>query len=194
MIPILATILIGVATKIGVGLAASAAKKLLTTDPAPAGGASNAAFADELQRATPPAGAVPPASPAPAAFAPAPSSAAPRAGVAMPASPAAAIRALARRARLEDAAAARLAHGRRPPAALPSRATPLAAPAAQEAAFAVGASSPVTSAGSEMPSGRLGSGALPVATRVPTRRRLGGLAHRMRHLNVAAYRRMDTAR
>jgi hypothetical protein len=53
VIPILATILVGVATKVGVGLAATAAKKIFTKSPADAEKAAPASFADELQRAKP---------------------------------------------------------------------------------------------------------------------------------------------
>jgi hypothetical protein len=184
LVPILATILIGVVTKLGFGLAATAAKKLLNKDPATEAAAPRTTFADELDRATPAAAGVTStaATSAPvSALAPTPLGA-----TDVPLSASAAVRVLAQRARMADAAAVRLAHGMRRPASFAASSSTTSAPAA-------GVAAPAASGSTEAGSGRLGSGALPVATRVPIRRRAGFFAHRMRQLHVAAYRRMDLA-
>jgi hypothetical protein len=184
LVPILATLLIGVVTKLGLGLAATAAKKLLNKDPATEAAAPRTTFADELERATPAAaGVTSPAAISAPVSAPAPT---PLGATDVPLSASAAVRVLAQRARLADAEAVRLAHGMRPPAAFAASSSTASAPAA-------GVAAPAASGGTEAGGGRLGSGALPVATRVPTRRRAGFFAHRMRQLHVAAYRRMDLA-
>jgi hypothetical protein len=78
VIPILASVLIGVVAKVGVGLAAAATRKLFTRSPAASAPEPRRPFVDELDRArsqataTPAAAALVPAAPlAPAATTPA---------------------------------------------------------------------------------------------------------------------------
>jgi hypothetical protein len=150
LVPILATLLIGVATKVGVGLAATAAKKLFTKSPAETAAAKRATFAEELQRAKPTANGPTPLAATDAPIAPASASA------------------LGLRQRAGRAASTRVA--------------------GVGAASASGASDSTEAPPSSRR--RVSADQLPLATRVPTRRRAHAV-FRLRQQHVSAYRRMD---